>query len=589
MPIIEIDPNDPTLIAVHSEFREKDLVKQVPGTRWDKDERLWKTPLSWGACQAFRGIFADSLQIGENLWEWAQEQRRWIDYAMYMRDQLDDPTFTSEPDLYPFQRAGVRFLMAARRALIADEMGSGKTVQIIRAIANLQESLPALIVCPNSMKYTWQKEFTKWAPDIRTVVIDGGAAQRRKQIAEIENFGADVAIINWESLRLHTRLEGYGNLRLRRCEQHGGSDPKVNETSCESHPKEFNLIGWRTVVADEAHRAKDPKAKQSRALWAVASEANYRFAATGTPIANHPGDLWSLMRFVSPEDFPRKTQYVDRYCLQSWNAFGGMDIVGIRPETRAEFARIVDPRMIRRLKSVVLPHLPPKTYVTREVTMTAKQAKAYNQMAEHMIAELEDGDVTYATNPLTKLTRLSQFACAYAEVDDAGDVKLSDPSCKLDAMMDILEEADGEQVVVFAESRQLIELAAKRLEKAGITFGQIHGNIPPAERQVNVDQFQANKLQVMLVTMGAGGEGITLTAARIAVFLQRSWSLVKNKQAEDRIHRPGQDADKVEIIDVVAQGTIEETRAEAIKGKEARLEEVVRDQEFLRRMLEMRA
>lgn len=587
MAFIEVDPVAQD-IYVRSEYREKDLVKQVPGTRWDSDNRLWRANLSWSTCLAFRGVFGNDLEIGPELTRWAWEHKQKVERSVALRGQLEEAALmAAEPRLYPFQRAGVAFLENAQQALIADEMGSGKTVQLIRTIARQEAegSLPVLVVCPNSMKYTWKREFEVWAPNLNVVVIDGGAATRRKQIAQIADGEAEVAVINWESLRLHTRIAGYGNIRLRRCVKCGGVDEKVKESSCESHVKELNGIPWGTVVADEAHRAKEPKAKQTRALWAVSRDAKFRYAATGTPIANHPGELWSIMNFVSPQEFPRKTAFVDRYCLQSWNAFGGMEIVGIRPEMKDEFSRIVDPLMIRRLKSVVLPQLPPKTYVTRTVEMTNKQAKAYKEMVDNMITELENGDLVYATNPLTKLTRLSQFACAYAELDENDDVHLSEPSCKVDALMELLDEAEGEQVVVFAESRQLIELASARLEKEGIQHGLITGAIDPHQRQMYVDSFQGGHLPVMLATLGAGGEGITLTAARIAVFLQRSWSLVKNKQAEDRIHRPGQDADKVEIVDIIARDTVEENRFLALEGKEERLQEVVRDKDIIRMLL----
>lgn len=564
---IELDAGT---IAIQSEYRERELIKQVPGSTWDKDNRIWRAPLSWGSCIALRGVFGDDLVVGPELSEWAWKV--WterIEPTNAMREAMEDPALmASEPKLYPFQRAGVSFLSSARQALIADEMGAGKTVQIIRTIArNAPESLPVLVVAPNSMKLTWAKEFATWAPDITVSVVQGTAAKRRKAIES----GADVVVINWESLRLHTRLESYGNGTL---------------TETEKRPKELNGIEWGTVVADEAHKAKDPKAKQSRALWAVSRNAKFRFAATGTPIANQPGELWSLMNFVAPEDFPRKTKFVDRYCQLSWNAFGGMDIIGLRPDTAKEFHQIIDSRMIRRLKEVVLPYLPPKTYSTRYVEMDPKQAKAYNQMANDMLAQLGT-DVVAATNPLAQLTRLGQFACAHAEVDDSGNVRLSAPSNKVDALMEILDEAEGEQVVVFAESRQLIELAEKALTKAGISFGSIHGNISVDDRQIAIDKFQSGNLRAMLVTLGAGGEGITLTAARIAVFLQRSWSLVKNKQAEDRIHRPGQTGDRVEIIDVISTGTMEEYRTLKLAEKEDRLQEVVRDDE-LRAILKFR-
>jgi SNF2 family DNA or RNA helicase len=264
-----------------------------------------------------------------------------------------------------------------------------------------------------------------------------------------------------------------------------------------------------------------------------------------------------------------------------------MEIVGVKPQMADEFHQIIGSRMIRRTKDIVLPYLPEKVYQTRYAPMDSKQAKAYKQMTDHMMAQIDDGLIA-ATNPLTLMTRLSQFASSYAELDPNGDVHLSDPSNKLDALMEIVAEAAGQPIVVFAQSKQLIDLAAKRLKKAGIEYGRITGDDSVQARQDDIDRFQRGELPVMLATLAAGGVGITLTAARVAVFLQRSWSMVDNKQAEDRIHRPGaENHDSIEIIDIVSKGTIEEYRAEKLAEKEDRLQEVVRD-DVLRAMLKYR-
>lgn len=567
MPFIDLVDDQ---IVIHSEYQERDRVKQVPGVRWDKDQRTWKVAVSWGACITLRGVFGASLEVGETLAAWAwQERERRVDPALSLRYELEFPgLLQQEPELYPFQRVGVRFLEIAQRALLADEMGTGKTIQLIRTIHRLN-ALPALIVCPNSMKYTWQREFARWAPSIPTVVIDGTAAKRRKQLADEE---ALVVIINWEALRLHSRLAPYGSIAL--------SDK-------EKEPKELNEVEWQAVVADEAHRAKDAAAKQTRALKAIAVEAPYRFAATGTPIANHPGELWSVMNFVAPEDFPRKTAYVDRYCQLSWNAFGGMDIVGLRPDTQPELEQFLLPRVIRRLKEVVLPQLPAKLPPqVRYTPMSTKQQKAYDQVADQMLAELDSG-ILIASTALARMTRLSQFASSYATITEAGEVKLASPSNKLDALDDLVEEAEGQPLVVFAMSRQLIELAEDRLRKRKVAFGSIHGNVDLPTRQESVEAFQQGRLQVILATTGAGGEGLTLTAANVVVFLQRPWSLIESKQAVDRLHRPGQERE-VQVIDLVAPGTVEEYRLERLAAKEDRLQEVVQDEQTLREMLRYR-
>jgi len=498
--------------------------------------------------------------------DWAQRARdERIDPAMRMRTALESPALMeSEPNLYPFQRVGVDFLETTGRALLADDMGSGKTIQLIRTVERLGPyALPVLVVCPNSMKYTWKAEVEKWS-DLTASVVDGTAAKRKKAIDSHD----DVIIINWESLRLHTRLAPYGSINL--------SDK-------EKELKELNAIDWGTVIADEAHRAKDARSKQTRALWAVSRDAKHRFAATGTPIESNPSELWPIMNFISPQDFPRKTKYIDRYCLQSYNPFGGMDIIGLLPEHAAEFHAIVDPMMLRRPKDVILPQLPPKLESVRYIPFSGKKKKAYDQMAASMIAQLGD-EMLVATSPISQFVRLSQFASAYAEINDEGAVELATPSNKIDAFMEIIEEARGEQVVAFAESKQLINLAAKKLKAAGVGYGLITGDIDVPMRQVVMNQFQAGEIQVVLGT-SAAAEGITLTAARILVFLQRFWSSIKNQQAADRIHRIGQTADKVEIITLATLGTVDEYREEVLAEKGEALQEILKDDDIRMEML----
>lgn len=592
----KVDLTPDNRIVIDIAFREKDLVKQVPGAKYDADTRRWYTHVSWGACQALRGVFGPDLEIGEALagWAWRELNER-VTPALALHGAADATVGIGggfwDEKLFPYQRAAVAFGIFAERFLNASEMGVGKTVETIATLVGWQEkngdALPAVIVCTNSMKRTWRREFRAWAPHLRTAVVKGGRSVKAKQILQAATGETDVIIINWEALRGHSRIAPYGSIRLKRCQACGG-DGSVKETSCEVHVRELNEVQWRTVIADEAHKAKSARAQQTRALWALAhnSQSRYRIGLTGTPIANAPDDLWSIMHYVAPEDWPHKTRYIDRYCLTSWNTFGGLDIVGVRPDTRDEFYRILDPRFIRHIKAIVLPQLPPKPEPQeRIVELTPKQKKAYDKMSKDMLAELEGGTIA-ATSPLAKATRLSQFAAAYAEVGPDGRVVLTEPSCKVDALVELIEEAGGKPLVAFAESRQLIELCERRLEKLKIPYLSIHGEIAEHERELAKEKFQQGDVPVILLTLGAGGEGLTLTAADTVVFLQRSWSMLKNKQAEDRIHRIGQTAERIQIINVLAEGTLEETREYRLAQKEGRLEEITRDQQALKRMLE---
>ena len=144
----------------------------------------------------------------------------------------------------------------------------------------------------------------------------------------------------------------------------------------------------------------------------------------------------------------------------------------------------------------------------------------------------------------------------------------------------------SEPLVVFALSRQLLVLAAERLDKEGISYVTVWGNQSSWERQTAIDRFQGGgEVRVILCTLGAGSEAITLTAASTVCFLQRSWSMVTNRQAEDRVHRPGQSASQVTYIDFVAPGTVDEDILVAIEAKEDLFQQIVQDQAAIERLL----
>jgi SNF2 family DNA or RNA helicase len=212
-----------------------------------------------------------------------------------------------------------------------------------------------------------------------------------------------------------------------------------------------------------------------------------------------------------------------------------------------------------------------------------------------MVAELGQGDILTAPSPLTKMTRLIQFSSSYAELEPFTDpktgkedvkVRLTEPSSKVDAFMADLPDFGDDSVVVFAQSRQLIYLLHDRLEKEGIPHGLITGMQNEDERQKSIDDFQAGKTKFILATMGAGGTGLTLTAARIAVYLQRSWSLIENEQSEGRVHRIGSEIhDSILYIDYVTADSVEELQHMAVAAKFARLEEILRDKDLMKRAL----
>jgi SNF2 family DNA or RNA helicase len=535
-----------------------------------------------------RGLFGSDLEMTEELREWAAELREQrIDPALHLREQLVSGEFLSPVEeclrkiedgsglrLKEFQVADVEFLALCGQALLANQPGTGKTAVTIRTLQVLSrmglEPFPTLIVCPNSLKNTvWAQELARWAPELTLTVVGGTAGARRKQILT----ETDVTVINYESLRLHTREEGYGTIRL--------SDKSKER-------KELNARGFRTVVCDEAHRMRNHDTALTRSAWAVLHEAEYRFLLTGTPVNNHCGDLWGLMHGILPDWHPRYTRYLSRYGLLGYNWFGGTEVLGLRPETAEEFRAITEPTYRRVLKTAVLPQLPPKLPPSiRETPMSPKQAKAYAQMEANLLTVLDDGEILAAPSALAQLTRLLQFAAADAMVDEKGEVQLKSPSSKVDDLLEFLGEMDDDEpLVVAAVSRKLIELAAGKLKEKGVRYGLVTGAVSTVERAKAVADFQDGRSRVILLTLGAGAEGLTLTRASCMLFMQRSWSPLENEQAADRIHRIGSEVhESIRFVYQVTPGTVESRVRDVLEAKEGRIQEIWHDRDALRRLL----
>lgn len=591
----ELDSSD-GLVWIDSEWRWKDQIKTIPGAKFNSTRSQWYMPVSWSGCLALRATIGTELEIGPNLIDWANKERtERVVPCMQIRNATEWPS--GDPELYWWQRSGAEFIARGKRVLIADDPGAGKTATTIRGLAKLQEEgtnvFPILVVCPTAVKRSWAREFERWWPGVVTQVVKGTTVQRRKQLAT----PAHVYVMNIESIRSHSRIAPYGSLALKKCAKHGGEDPKVSETTCQVHEKELNKMNFGAVILDEAHRCKDGKALQTRAIKAAAGNAPIRVALTGTPIANDVTDLWSILNFLEPVEFASRTRWIDRYIEQMRNIFGGMLVLGIKATARDEFDGMLNPRMRRMSEDVILDFLPEVVYERRDCEMSAKQAKAYKAMADGMIAELEDG-VVVATSPMTQAARMSQFASAYADVetetiyDEHGfpkikqKVTLTDPSAKLDAFMEDIESFGKNQVAIMSVSRQLLELLSARLTKAGIKHGMITGKTSEDDKQQAIDDFQAGINQFVLFTAGAGGTGVTLTKARYLCRLQLPYSFVDYVQTLRRVRRIGSEIhENIIVIDYVTEGTLDEHVFEVVAKKEENFQDVVKDGDALLRML----
>ena len=552
----------------------RDVAAQIPALRYDRKLEAWAGPLVLSTPLVARALFGQDLQPSEQAYQtvgyWnsdAEAQARILAGDDHVNVRGD---FNLSDALFPEQVGSSALMSMQGWFLNCDDRGSGKSVQTACALEAADE-WPAVIVSTKSMLHTWADEIRKHT-SATPVVLTGTAPQRKKLIASARLMDKAVIICTLGSVKAHSKHASYGSVI--RKEEH-------------KEPKELNG-GWvRTVVVDEAASLKDPKAQQTRAVWAIGDEAERRIALTGTPIVNTPLDLWGILRFLSPDDFPSRSKFRDRYVLTAEDFFGGVRDLGLRPDTQPELERILQGHYCRRPLRLPVDILPPQV---RWLDMEPKQAKAYRDLEKEMMAEV-DGNLLLVTDPLAKALRLQQIASATPEVSDDGQVTaLLSPSCKVSALLELLTEMGDEPLVVFAESRKLIELCYDTLtaEKGPLPgpgqVGLITGKISAVERAANIEAFQRGDMQVMLCTFGAGAEGITLTRANTMCFLQRSFSYVKNVQAEGRVARIGQERD-VQYIEFVTRGTIESRVHDAFSDKEATAQEFLQDPEFIRRVL----
>jgi SNF2 family DNA or RNA helicase len=441
--------------------------------------------------------------------------------------------------LYEFQVADVDKLADRRGRLIASEMGTGKTPTGVGLDQFIDHKLPTLVVAPSGVLPAWNLHFTR---NDRPVVI----CNRKDRVASWSEFARrryeGVFLVHWEALRLIPEL---------------------------------NSIAWGHIIADECHKMQNRKALMTQALKRL--QAQVRTGLSGTPITGSPDKYWSVMNWMYPREFTSYwsfyKQYVDYEIIQPQGYF---KIKG--PKNEDQLLERVEPFYVRHLKKEqccpnhpqgVMPWLPDKVYSTVWVDLDPKQRRAYDQMKRDMIAWVNDQEDTplVARAAVSQLARLQQFADSHANVTDDGTVVLCEPSSKLDALMELLEDNPGERFVVFSQFRQLVDLLARRLNNERIPYATYTGaNVNT--RDTELADFASGRGRVFIGTISAGGVGVDglQNAASTIVFLDRTWSPALNSQAEDRLHRDGQKS-VVNVVDIMARGTVDLGRQQRLDMK----------------------
>lgn len=419
-------------------------------------------------------------------------------------------------------------------AALLMEMGCGKTVTTLAIAGALvrEGSLHRmLVVAPLSIVGVWRDEFGKFAAYENTVaVLSGTSAKKADTIRHMTGDTLQVIVINYESA---WRLE-----------------------------KELAAWAPDMIVCDEGHKIKTHNIAASKALHRLGAKARYRLLLTGTVITNHAVDVFSEYKFADPAVFGNSF-YQFRNRFFDMVGFGGYTPV-LKKSKENEFTELLHSIAYRATKAECL-DLPEQTDVVRYVELEPAALRAYRQMVRDSYAELGEGAVT-ATNVLTRLLRLSQMTGGYIGNDD-------DPGCetvstaKMDALGDIVDSAmeEGQKLVIIARFVPELHGIAKMLDKKGIRYAMVSGEI--ADRPAQIAVFQENpECRVFVGQIATAGLGITLTAASVMVFYSLDYSMSNYEQTRARIHRIGQ-KNVCTYVHLVARDTVDEKVLRALREK----------------------
>lgn len=484
----------------------------LDGRRWNPTERVWTAYNSDKNRQALhtRGFGFDGT--------WADSERS-SNGTVPAKAELKPAEIEGfQATLREYQKIGVSFISEKQgRALVADEMGLGKTIQAIAWVfQNREQAGTVLVVCPASLKENWRREFSKHAGMPANVVNGGG----------VEVPTGKITIINYDRLK---------NL-----------------------PKDLRVD---TLILDEAHYVKNPSAIRSKLTAELSRKAKHVIALTGTPITARPMDLWHAVKCINPRLFPSRHAFGLRYCAGKNNGWG-WEYKGAShtDELHQILSEMV---MIRRKKSEVLSELPEKQRIV--VNFKLDNRSEYDKARRDLISWILLNKSKEAALRASRAEQLARFQ----------HLKILAAQGKLTQAIEWLEnflDETGEKVVVFTTHKSVADGIASHFAGKAV---KLTGDTAPGQRQAVVDQFQNDQnIKVFVGNLTAAGVGITLTAARTVVFLELGWNPAEHNQAEDRVHRIGQDKE-CSAYYLIAGDSIEEELMELIDSKRKNIDSII--------------
>lgn len=425
--------------------------------------------------------------------------------------------------LRPYQQEGLSWLQGLSQlgggGILADDMGLGKTLQVLShlLLEKQQNRLqhPALIVLPTSLIHTWQNEAARFTPGLRVLALQG--SERQAAFALRDQY--DLLLTTYSLL---------------------GRDLR--------HWKGYSLQ-W--LILDEAHHIKNPSSQIAQAANQL--QAKQRLCLSGTPLENHLGELWALFQFLYPDWLGDARSFRQRY-RQPIERLGDDTCL-------QQLQQRIRPFLLRRCKETVATELPPKNEITKWVELSDEQRHLYEQVRHTMSQQLVGEPAPLGRPPLVleALLQLRQVCCdsRLLQADTPHTADITPASAKLKVLLEMLEclLAEGRRILVFSQFSRMLGFIARALETRGIAYAKLTGQTQ--DRQTPVEAFQSGQLPVFLISLKAGGCGLTLTAADTVIHYDPWWNPAAEQQATDRAYRLGQDK-PVFVYRLITRHTVEE-------------------------------
>ncbi|MCH4198824.1 MAG: DEAD/DEAH box helicase [Clostridium tyrobutyricum] len=416
--------------------------------------------------------------------------------------------------------------------ILGDEMGLGKTFQAIAFLISNPNS-KSLIVVPTSLVYNWIHEFEKFAPHMKAAAVNGTKKERKELIDNIDKW--DVVITTYNLLKRDITM--------------------------------YREIDFDYCILDEAQYIKNPHSQNAESVKKI--RAKTRFALSGTPIENSVMELWSIFDFIMPGYLYDEKRFSVRYYKRFKE----------EPVVIEDLNRLIKPFVLRRKKKDVIKELPQKIEKTIMVNMDKKQKKVYGTYAKHALALIEkkvedDEFKSSKIEILAYITKLRQLCLDPSIVMD----NYTGNSAKIEALMELLVQSidEGHKILVFSQFTSVLKNIVGKIAAESIDYSYLDGSVPSRSRMKIVEDFNNGNNPVFLISLKAGGTGLNLTSADVVIHFDPWWNPAVEEQATDRAHRIGQ-KHVVEVIKLVAKGTIEEKIIQLQREKKKLIDSLIGD------------